>query len=26
MLDVAGAFEAVIRSIAEGRPIPVTRG
>jgi hypothetical protein len=25
MLDVAGAFEAVIRSIAEGRPIPVTR-
>jgi predicted dehydrogenase len=25
MLDVAGAFEAVIRSIAEGRPIQVTR-
>jgi predicted dehydrogenase len=25
MLDVVGAFEAIIRSMAEGRPIDVTR-
>jgi len=25
MLDVVGAFEAIIRSMAEGRPIAVTR-
>ena len=26
MLDVAGAFEAIIRSMAEGGPVQVTRG
>jgi predicted dehydrogenase len=26
MLDVVGAFEAIVRSIAEGKPVAVTRG